>query len=616
MSESSDNDILSSYGGLERNCLLNITNQDEDNNEEGFSEFHNSPYYSTDQFTNITHTLSPSFTVLSLNCQSLNSKYNSIVCFLEHIYASCPNFEFSAICLQETWLDHNDTFSIFQLENYNCISQGKQCCAHGGLVIYLHKRYSYVLKDICPRSEIWEGLFIDILPSPDNKGLTLGNIYKPPKDNSNANLTGFINEISPLLQTLSHDNTTSIITGDFNIDLLKIHNRACYGEFFDTMLTNNFYPTITLPTRLSETSCTLIDNVFLKVIKGNTQQSSGIIISDISDHLPYFASVDISVNTSRGRSYKYIQKQNLSNHALQCFSNELDSLDIINKLDRDPLSDPNINYNILESCLIKAQKQHLPIKNVKFNKYKHKKAKWITLGILRSIRCKDKLYKNLKSSCPGSASFLVNKQKLSAYKTILNRCLRQAKQSYYTTRLHQFKHDSSRTWNILNSIIKRDKKEDSSTQFIINGHETSDTSLIANKFNQYFSNVGLNLASQINIDNNNSYEKYLNSNTESTFEFHLVTEDEVSNTLNNFSPKSSTGYDNISMRVLKSVSPFVVPLLTIIINQSINTGIFPDKLKTAKVIPIFKKNDNKLLENYRPISLLPSVSKIFEKNCI
>ena len=76
--------------------------------------------------------------------------------------------------------------------------------------------------------------------------------------------------------------------------------------------------------------------------------------------------------------------------------------------------------------------------------------------------------------------------------------------------------------------------------------------------------------------------------------------------------KTSCGHDGISTKLLKSIKHEASHAITIIMNQSINTGIFPDKLKFAKAIPIFKKGDKSLFENYRPISILPAVSKNFE----
>ena len=77
--------------------------------------------------------------------------------------------------------------------------------------------------------------------------------------------------------------------------------------------------------------------------------------------------------------------------------------------------------------------------------------------------------------------------------------------------------------------------------------------------------------------------------------------------------KNSCGYDDISSIFLKQITTSIIKPLTIVINQVLNNGIFPDKLKIAKVVPIFKSGDCALTNNYRPISLLPVISKVIEK---
>ena len=84
-------------------------------------------------------------------------------------------------------------------------------------------------------------------------------------------------------------------------------------------------------------------------------------------------------------------------------------------------------------------------------------------------------------------------------------------------------------------------------------------------------------------------------------------------TINNLPTKNSCGFDGISTKLLKVIEPVILKSLTLLINQVLYSGVFPDKLKIAKVIPIFKKDDPSLFENYRPISLLPTISKVLEK---
>ena len=82
--------------------------------------------------------------------------------------------------------------------------------------------------------------------------------------------------------------------------------------------------------------------------------------------------------------------------------------------------------------------------------------------------------------------------------------------------------------------------------------------------------------------------------------------------INKLKPSHSCGHDNISGNVLNIIAMEVSPCLTLIINQVLSTGQFPKKLKTAKVIPIHKTGEKSLMKNYRPISILPVVSKIIE----
>ena len=94
--------------------------------------------------------------------------------------------------------------------------------------------------------------------------------------------------------------------------------------------------------------------------------------------------------------------------------------------------------------------------------------------------------------------------------------------------------------------------------------------------------------------------------------FQLINEETISKTIDDMHTKASCRFDCISSQLLKSIKPVLTKSLTLITNQILTTGIFPDKLKTAKVIPIYKKGDETLFCNYKPISILPAISKVIE----
>ena len=98
-----------------------------------------------------------------------------------------------------------------------------------------------------------------------------------------------------------------------------------------------------------------------------------------------------------------------------------------------------------------------------------------------------------------------------------------------------------------------------------------------------------------------------------SFEFECVGLSEVEKVMKNLASKNSPWHDGISARYLKKILAIITPPLTHIVNRSLYTGIIPDCLKIAKVIPLFKKGDQHVLDNYRPISPLTVISKVFEK---
>ena len=215
----------------------------------------------------------------------------------------------------------------------------------------------------------------------------------------------------------------------------------------------------------------------------------------------------------------------------------------------------------------------------------------------------------MKQTSPNLPIYENLKYNLKIYNKILKQAIRQAKSSFYKSKFDKFKNDSKNTWVTIN---KKESKTDQ-TYMNINGVKITENKEIANHFNNCFNRIGKDMAEAIRITDNESFRQYLHNNNNSIFRFRSTYQEEIKNIVLNLKSKPSAGYDNISTILLNYLAPIVTPVLTLIVNQSLYSGIFPYKLKIAKIIPIFKKNDNHLLENYRPISLLPSISKVFER---
>ena len=155
-------------------------------------------------------------------------------------------------------------------------------------------------------------------------------------------------------------NSILTLTGDFNIDLLKIKDRPCIKDYFENMLSYGMLPSIVLPTRVAEHSATLIDNIFTNVSQ-NDIRTSGIFVTDISDHFPIFYSMKMNTNYKK-LCRKYIYHHMINNHSVELFMEELKCLNFFDLL----IGEPNSNYNILEGILTDLVEKHMPIKKLNF----------------------------------------------------------------------------------------------------------------------------------------------------------------------------------------------------------------------------------------------------------
>ena len=131
------------------------------------------------------------------------------------------------------------------------------------------------------------------------------------------------------------------------------------------------------------------------------------------------------------------------------------------------------------------------------------------------------------------------------------------------------------------------------------------------QFNNYFANIGPKLADKIKTTNN--YTDYMQYQLPSSLVMEETTCAEIINIIQNIKSKPSTGFDNISTKLMKSYVESIALTMADIFNYMIRSGVFPDDLKIAKVIPLYKSGDSSLFTNYRPISLLPAFSKVFER---
>ncbi len=176
--------------------------------------------------------------------------------------------------------------------------------------------------------------------------------------------------MSPILNKFETNNNEVIITGDFNIDLLKIYDSPLISKYFDMLTGNSFYPKIIIPTRLSNNHGTLIDNFLCKLTNTTLDTTSVVLLKRFSDHQPYFILLN-NVQTRDSPSV-FIKITKQDKESIPKIQNELLISSELTNLNSSLNENPNAAYNILHKVIQEAKNRHMPSKFVKYNKYKHK----------------------------------------------------------------------------------------------------------------------------------------------------------------------------------------------------------------------------------------------------
>ena len=608
------NNLLQEYGGIDKHKLKNLLDSyDKDENEPIL--IHNSPYYSVDNIPNTFQTAGGNFLILSLNVDGILSKMNELR-ILIHLL-NTQGILIDIFCIQESHLDNNfsqDTACI-QIDGYDCIPQERYCGQKGGLVTYVKSCHDSSILKIGQRSKIWEGQYTEVKNN-NNFRIIIGNIYKPPRNNNNnANIEQFTNELKPILQKIDKEKCDVALAGDWNINLLLLNERLKFQKFFDELTNCSLFPKITYPTRIGNQRCTLIDNIFCKLTENTSNSVAGVIWSDISDHFPCLVAIKLHNKSDNSVSSKFIKQTKNTPAAVESLNQALISHDFskdIPALITDEITDPNITYKPFIHKIIELKEKHLPTELVKFNKKKHKKQIWMTNGILKSIVYRDKLLMKHRQLEANSEIFETSKRNLKTFNTILRKNIREAKTKFYFETFEKYKFDIKNTWKNINGLISKSNRKEI-RQLLINGKKVEDKQQIADEFNTFFANIGAKLASTIDTQNKKPYDYYLNKTISTSFHFDLYEIEDTEKIIKSLKSKDSFGCDGISVNLIKSISQGILLPLTFILNQSLITGIFPNSLKIAKVIPLFKKDNRELMDNYRPVSLLNAFSKVFER---
>jgi len=524
------------------------------------------------------------------------TKFEKLKLLVHDLYEHHIDLDFIMLC--ETFLTDNIAH-YFSLPGYNLITRNRPNSSRGGVAIYIKSDYKYIERHDLEINNpgVFESIFLEVKSSKMNT--IIGEIYRIP----NTNEIQTIDMYNKIVQKIQNFNGNIIIGTDQNFDYIKLEKSKHIEDLLSIFLTNGIVPTITKPTRITHSTATLIDNIYVSV-KHNSKIYSGILCYDISDHLPSITCLSKCKYTQKKAPLTY-KKRYMNNDIISNISNTIQNKDW-NYLEHFDL---NRAYSNFSEELNKIINEHAPEKLITIPFNRVIRDPWMSKGLIKSAKTLNKLHKAKLNKDKIHPNFV----KYIKYRNMYNNLKRTSKHKYYDDLLHDYKHNVRKTWGVINSLIGRTNDKTSiSESFKIDGKIVTDKDNISNEFCSFFTNIGLKYANNI-PNSKHKHDHYLKQKNNTNMFMAPTDQYEVIRTIDLLKRKNSSGYDNISSSLLKDMKFEIAQPLTIIFNKSLQEGYVPDDMKLAEVIPIYKAKNKELLNNYRPISLLPTFSKLLEK---
>lgn len=586
-------------------CSLPNTQINENDNDNELFYEPNFNYYTTHDFHKLCNNMnngitSDSFSILHTNIRSIEHNCDELATLLANL-----DHHFSVIALSESWLPETkmNTFSPPILRNYKFEKlPGKT--RNSGSAFYISDELAYIKREDLSCSHYsaeceFQVLWIEII---NNKygNILIAVMYVHPKL-KNPKL--FLDYLDKTVHIANRENKKIILVGDTNLDLLKTEVKDHINDYIHILLSHFLIPHIIQPTRFSAYSNpSLIDHIFYNMLDTNT--ISGNLLEHITDHLPNFLILPKCIKDTHFN--QAIFKRDYTRFDQDVFNNQVKNLNLQSNLYN--LHSTEDKYSYFHNNLLELINLHAPLKKVSKRQLKQSKKPWITKGILKSIKIKNKLYVNYISSKDAT-----NFEKYKIYRNKINCLIRSSKKNHYFNYFTKFKTNMNKTWQGIKNLTNVSSSKDS-PNFSIQEDESLITNplQIANKFNKYFNLVAPNLVSKMQVAKK-SHRDYLENCILDSFFIVPTNKEEIIDTINNLNPNKSSGIYDFPIRIIKSISNLIATSLEIIINDSFTNGSFPEELKIQKIIPLHKGGAKLNIANYRPISLLPIFSKIIER---
>lgn len=537
------------------------------------------------------------FCLLHQNIRGIATKKEKILLALNQLEEEKGMFV-DCLCLTEHFVQSGEESNLnltgFNLAAYYTRNRLKQNNVNrkGGCCIYISKGLEFIELQYVKAFAVRAGFeCCGILLPFEN--LIIICIYRIPQS---LYLDLFFEKLNLLLGRMSTIHKRKIILcGDFNIDITsQTRYLGIAKKFLRILKSYNFYPQIMEPTRITLKSKTCIDNI---ICNFNYSMKTDIHELALSDH----TAQTLRIKIKRKPCIKFwnITKRDYSKSNIEKF------LHCINALSFDDVYSEH-NVDIAYSVFLELYKlfYDLCFPTIKVKIKNHNKHKWITKGIKVSSKVKRKIFIDLNYR-----GHKENQAKYNNYKCILKRCIKKSMKILNNRIINSATNKCKASWNIIKHYTGvNDSVPQTIKSVRVDDVTIADPQEIATGFNDYFMD---SLPSVQTYKINNTYNS-IDVNP-STMYVQPVTTTEVLNEIKSLKNTSSVGCDGICTQILKETATLIASPLTHIINLSIQNGVFPSLLKCSIIKPLYKKGDKEVLNNYRPVTLIPILAKVFER---
>jgi len=514
---------------------------------------------------------------------------------LDEIYSELViDKEYDIIALTETWLHNKVDNSDITLDGYQPPFRSDRQGRGGGTLIYVKCTLSVIR---CPELETGpnECTWLELLVQ--GKKLYFGVYYRPPGQSAQDKDT-FLECFQNTLDTIYSKQPFAIIcTGDFNdrcSSWTDDHVNSELGmRLRDLISYNNMFQLITDPTHTTDTCKSLLDLIFTDSPAFFIEVGTG---EAIADHLLIFGKIDLHPKTS-GNHTRTVWHYRHANY--DDLNDELSGIDWYTSFNNLPNIDSMVDY--MTTNIKAAAMRHIPYKKIRINT---KDKPWMTANIKHLLRLRNRWNRNYNKNPTA-----YNKSIRNEHRKLVKQEIQQAKDRHFQRQsdlIGESSHNPKRYWSLVKSLMgnKVNRCIPTLTQGDTYFCSAQDK---AEHLNDYF-------ASQTKLDIPNNFSlpqfSYL---TDHRLEQITIRNHETLKALKDLNTNKATGPDEIGNMILKNISQSIYKPLTTLLNKSLEAGIFPNQWKRANVVPVHKKSDRSSASNYRPISLLPNLSKVFER---